>query len=170
MATSPSTGPQVVRFGVYEADLRAGELRKQGFRIRLREQSFQVLAILLEHHGDVVTREELSKRLWPNGTFVDFEQGLNAAVNRLREALGDSPENPRFIESLARRGYRFIASLAASPVGRIQSLAVLPLENLSRDPEHEYFAEGLTEALITTLAKIGAPARVNDFETGAHGI
>ena len=167
MATSPSTGPQVVHFGVYEADLRAGELLKQGFRIRLREQSFQVLAILLEHHGDVVTREELSKRLWPNGTFVDFEQGLNAAVNRLREALGDSPENPRFIETLARRGYRFIASLAASPVGRIQSLAVLPLENLSRDPEQEYFAEGLTEALITTLAKIGA-LRVVSRTTAMH--
>jgi TolB-like protein/Tfp pilus assembly protein PilF len=167
MATSPSPGPQVVHFGVYEVDLRAGELRKQGFRIRLRQQSFQVLAILLEHPGDVVTREELNKRLWPDGTFVDFEQGLNAAVNRLREALGDSPENPRFIETLARRGYRFIASVAASPGVRIRSLAVLPLENLSHDPEQEYFAEGLTEALITTLAKIGA-LRVVSRTTAMH--
>ncbi len=167
MATSPSPGPHQVHFGVYEVDLRAGELRKQGFRIRLREQSFQVLTILLEHPGDLVTRKELSKRLWPDGTFVDFEQGLNAAVNRLREALGDSPEKPRFIETLARRGYRFIASLAPSPGGHIRSLAVMPLENLSRDPEQEYFAEGLTEALITTLAKIGA-LRVVSRTTAMH--
>jgi TolB-like protein/Flp pilus assembly protein TadD len=155
MSITPSSGPQVVRFGAYEVDLRAGELRKQGLRIRLPEQPFQVLAILLEHPGQVVTREELQKRLWPDGTFVDFEQGLNAAVKRLREALGDSAESPHFIETLARRGYRFIESLAAGP-GRIESLAVLPLENLSRDPEQEYFAEGMTEALITNLAKIGA--------------
>jgi TolB-like protein/DNA-binding winged helix-turn-helix (wHTH) protein/Tfp pilus assembly protein PilF len=155
MATSPSPGRQVVRFGAYEVDLRAGELRKNGLRIRLSEQPFQVLAVLLEHPGDVVTREELQKRLWTDGTFVDFEQGLNAAMKRLREALGDSPENPRLIETLARRGYRFIGSLAPRP-GRIHSLAVLPLENLSGDPEQEYFAEGITEALITTLAKIGA--------------
>ena len=155
MATSPSPGSHVVRFGVYEADLRAGELRKQGLRIRLPRQPFQVLAILLERPGEIVTREELRKRLWPDGTFVDFEQGLNAAVKRLREALGDSAESPHFIETLARRGYRFIESLTARP-GRIESLAVLPLENLSGDPEQEYFAEGLTEALITNLAKIGA--------------
>jgi adenylate cyclase len=155
MPITPSSGPQVVRFGVYEVDLRAGELRKQGLRIRLPEQPFQVLAILLEHPGEVITREDLQKRLWPDGTFVDFEQGLNAAVKRLREVLGDSAESPHFIETLARRGYRFIESLAASP-GRIESLAVLPLANLSGDPEQEYFAEGLTEALIMTLAKIGA--------------
>src|SRR6266481_5768081 len=158
MSVTPSSGPQIVRFGVYEVDLRAGELRKQGLRIRLPEQPFQVLAILLEHPSEVITREELQKRLWPDGTFVDFEQGLNAAVKRLREALGDSAENPHFIETLARRGYRFIGSLAAKP-GRIESLAVLPLENLSCDPEQEYFAEGMTEALITSLAKIG-PLRV----------
>jgi len=155
MTTSPSPGPHVVRFGVYEVDLRAGELRKRGFRIRLPEQPFQLLAILLEHPGEMVTREDLQKRLWPDGTFVDFEQGLNAAVKRLREALGDSAENPRYIETVSRRGYRFIESLTAGP-GRIESLAVLPLENLSRDPEQEYFAEGMTEALINTLAKISA--------------
>jgi TolB-like protein/Flp pilus assembly protein TadD len=115
------------------------------------------LVLLLEKPGEVVTREELQKRLWPDGTFVDFEQGLNAAVKRLREALADSPEKPRLIETLARRGYRFIGALQAKP-GRIESLAVLPLENLSGDPEQEYFAEGLTEALINILilARIGA--------------
>jgi TolB-like protein/Tfp pilus assembly protein PilF len=113
------------------------------------------LVLLLEKPGEVVTREELQKRLWPEGTFVDFEQGLNAAVKRLREALDDAPEKPRLVETLARRGYRFIGALQAKP-GRIESLAVLPLENLSRDPEQEYFAEGMTEALITSLAKIGA--------------
>src|ERR1700739_4628733 len=154
MASSHSPGPQVVCFGVYEADLRSGELRKQGLRVRLPEQPFQGLAILLEHPGEVVTRESLQKRLWPHGTFVDFEQGLNTAVKRLREVLDDSAETPRLIEPLPRRGYRFVGSLAAKP-GRIESLAVLPLENLSRDPDQEYFAEGLTEALITTLAKIG---------------
>ncbi len=166
MGTLPSPGSRVVRFGVYEADLRAGELRKQGLRLRLPEQPFQLLAILLEHSGQVVTREELHKRLWPDGTFVDFEQGLNAAVKRLREVLGDSAESPRFIETLARRGYRFIESLTASP-GRIESLAVLPLENLSRDPEQEYFAEGMTEALINSLAKIGA-LRVVSRTTAMH--
>ena len=155
MASSHSPGPRVVCFDVYEADLRSGELRKQGLRVRLPEQPFQVLAILLEHPGEVVTRESLQKRLWSHGTFVDFEQGLNAAVKRLREALDDSAETPRLIETLPRRGYRFIGSLAAKP-GRIESLAVLPLENLSRDPEQDYFAEGMTEALITSLAKIGA--------------
>jgi TolB-like protein/Tfp pilus assembly protein PilF len=144
-----------VRFDVFEVDLHAGELRKQGVKVKLQEQPFQVLQMLLERRGEVVTREELQKRIWPSDTFVDFEQGLYNAIKRLREALGDSAENPRYIETLARRGYRFIVSLAAKP-GRIESLAVLPLENLSRDPEQEYFAEGMTEALITSLAKIGA--------------
>src|SRR6201981_2525683 len=166
MTSSHSPGPQVVCFGVYEADLRSGELRKQGLRVRLPEQPFQVLAILLEHPGEVVTRESLQKRLWPSGTFVDFEQGLNAAVKRLREVLEDSAETPRLIETLPRRGYRFIGSLAAKP-GRIESLAVLPLENLSRDPEQDYFAEGMTEALITSLAKIGA-LRVVSRTTAMH--
>jgi len=155
-----------VRFGVYEADLRARELRKRGLRIRLPEQPFQLLAILLEHSDEVVTREDLQKRLWPDGTFVDFEQGLNAAVKRLREALGDTAETPHYIETLPRRGYRFIGSLAAS-AAHIESLAVLPLENLSRDPEQEYFAEGMTEALINCLAKIGA-LRVVSRTTAMH--
>jgi TolB-like protein len=99
-------------------------------------------------------REELRKRIWPSDTFVDFDHGLYNAMNRLREALGDSAEEPHFIETLPRRGYRFIGTISAGP-RELESLAVLPLENLSRDPEQEYFAEGLTEALITTLAKVG---------------
>ena len=149
----PSRG--AVRFGVFEVDLHAGELRKQGARIRLQEQPFHVLQMLLEQPGEIVTREVLQKRIWPADTFVDFDQGLNNAIKRLREALGDSPESPRFIETVPRRGYRFIASLGSSLKG-IESLAVLPFENLSRDPEQEYFADGLTEAVITSLAKIRA--------------
>jgi eukaryotic-like serine/threonine-protein kinase len=101
----------LVRFGVFEADLRAGELRKNGLKIRLAGQPFEVLAMMLERPGEVVTREELQKRLWPDGTFVDFDHSLNKAVNKIREALGDSAESPRFVETLARRGYRFIAPL-----------------------------------------------------------
>ena len=99
------------RFGVFELDLRAGELRKRGLRIRLQEQPFQVLAMLLEHPGEVVTREELQKKLWPADTFVDFDHGLNKAINKIREALGDSAESPRFVETVARRGYRFLAEV-----------------------------------------------------------
>jgi TolB-like protein/Tfp pilus assembly protein PilF len=143
-----------VRFGGFEADFRAGELSKRGVKIKLHQQPLEILRILLEHPGEAVTREELRQKIWPSDTFVDFEQGLYNAVRRLRDALNDSAEKPRFIETLSRRGYRFIGTLEAS-VRKIESLAVLPLDNLSRDPEQEYFAEGLTEALITTLAKIG---------------
>lgn len=209
-------------------DLRAGELRKHGVRIRLQTQPFQILGMLLERPGEVVTREELRQALWPADTFVDFDHGLNNAVNRLRESLGDSAESPRFLETLPRRGYRFIAAvesipsaspqdsgthvenssatpptaandkLAAPPVKssqarlwarlwvaggvgatallallvsvntgglrqrllgasaapRIQSIAVLPLENLGGDPSQEYFADGMTDELITQLAQI----------------
>jgi len=148
----PSRG--AVRFGVFEVDLRVGELRKKGIKVKLQDQPFQILQVLLERSGEVVTREELRGRIWPADTFVDFDQGLNNAIKRLRESLSDSPDNPRFIETVPRHGYRFIGNLGAT-TGRIKSLAVLPLENLSRDPEQDYFAEGLTEALITTLAKIG---------------
>src|SRR5205085_7382657 len=99
---------QVVRFATFEVDLEAGELRKAGLRLRFTGQPFQVLAILLEQPGTIVTREQLQKRLWPN-TFVDVDHNLNSAINRIREALGDSAENPRFVETLPRRGYRFIA-------------------------------------------------------------
>ena len=98
----------MVRFGVYEADLRSGELRKHGIRLRVQDQPFQVLCMLLERPGELVTREELRRRLWPADTFVDFDHGLNTAVNKLRDILGDSAASPRFIETLARRGYRFV--------------------------------------------------------------
>src|SRR5215471_9275878 len=98
-----------VRFGVFEADLAAGELRKNGVRVRLQEQPFQVLALLLENAGKVVTRDELRQSVWPADTFVDFDHSLNTAVNKIREALGDSASSPRYVETLARRGYRFIA-------------------------------------------------------------
>lgn len=107
----PVPNSQVVRFGTYEVDLRLGELRKNGIRVKLTGQPFQILAILLEHPGDLITREQLQRRLWPSDTFVDFDRGLNAAINRVREALGDSAENPRFVETIPRRGYRFIAPL-----------------------------------------------------------
>src|SRR5437870_8638739 len=149
----PSRG--AVRFGVFEVDLRAGELRKRGVKIKLQDQPFQILQILLERTGEVATREEIRGRIWPADTFVDFDQGLNNAIKRLRESLSDSPDNPRFIETIPRHGYRFIGMTGSSTPGRMRSLAVLPLENLSHDPQQEYFAEGLTEALITTLAKIG---------------
>jgi DNA-binding winged helix-turn-helix (wHTH) protein len=107
-----STRP--ARFGAFEVDLRAGELRKQGLRIKLQEQPLQVLAMLLQHPGEVVTREELQKKLWPADTFVDFDHGLNKAITKIREALGDSADCPRFIETIPRRGYRFIAPVDRS--------------------------------------------------------
>jgi cholera toxin transcriptional activator len=99
----------IARFGVFELDLAAGELRKSGAKLRLQEQPFQVLVLLLERAGSVVTREELQQKLWPADTFVDFDHSLNTAVNKLRETLGDSASSPRYIETLAKRGYRFIA-------------------------------------------------------------
>jgi TolB-like protein/DNA-binding winged helix-turn-helix (wHTH) protein len=210
---------QVVRFGVFEVDFAAGELRKAGLRQKLAGQPFQVLQALLERPQQVVTREDLRKRLWPENTFVDYDLGLKKAVNRLREVLGDSPDSPRYIETLPRRGYRFIGTIAPSPASsasgappaaiaveapapeaalprssksipgkllatlslatialfvlwsnagklrtrifarpgslEIHSIAVLPLENLSGSPEQEFFVEGMTDELITDLAKIG---------------
>src|SRR3974390_1251723 len=123
-----SEKPNVVRFGLFELDLQAGELRKGGVRIKLQDQPFQILAMLLERPGELVTREDLQKRLWPSDTFVDFDLSLNSAVKKLRQALSDASENPRYIETLYRRGYRFIgqvngsnskpvAESAPSPVG-----------------------------------------------------
>src|ERR1044072_5585289 len=97
------------KFGTFEVDLRSRELRKGGIRIRLQDQPFEILAMMLDRPGELVTREELRQRLWPAGTFVDFEHSLNAAVKRLRAALNDDADNPRFVETLHRRGYRFIA-------------------------------------------------------------
>ena len=104
------------RFGIFEADAATGELRRQGIRVRLSAQPFQVLVMLIERPGELLTREEISRELWPDGTFVDYEHGVNSAVNRIREALGDTAGSPRFVETLARRGYRFVA-----PVERIES-------------------------------------------------
>jgi len=211
----------VVRFGTYEVSLQSGEVRKAGLRIRVQQQPMKLLEILLEHPGEVVTREELRSRVWPNESFGDFDQALNIAIGKLRSALGDSAENPRFVETLPKRGYRFIAdvsvldtdaglrrpeSVAAGPPAtehgqtpqgsglavaperlwptrvvialalilslailsawlfrscgpapaRIRSLAVLPLENLSGDPSQNYFADGMTDELITDLAQISA--------------
>jgi TolB-like protein/DNA-binding winged helix-turn-helix (wHTH) protein/Flp pilus assembly protein TadD len=217
----------VRRFGAFEINLQAGELRKRGMRLRLSGQPFQVLAALVEHAGNVVTREELHSKLWLSDTFVDFDHGLNNAIARIREVLDDSSETPRYVETIPRRGYRFIAPVAdvrqvtvsassaestVSPGHKIarpdapppsvvtaakrfpsrrlqvllggvavlgvaallfvlyrgrsakgwrgpaiKSLAVLPLNNLSGDPEQEYFADGMTEALIAELGKISAP-------------
>jgi len=209
-----------LRFGVFELDLRAGELRKNGLRVRLQEQPFQVLAMLVEHPGEVVGREELQKKLWPADTFVDFDHGLNKVINKIREALGDSAESPRFVQTVARRGYRFLAEVRVSdaapvrggdpatqprpasevrdgpnvaiklpaaehflpsiawkilafvlipllaslaiwrlypwnhPSSVIHSLAVLPLESLSNDASQDYFADGMTDELISDLGQI----------------
>src|SRR6266513_625978 len=219
MAAIPSQS-RVLKFGVFEVDLQAGEVRNAGMRQRLAGQPFQVLQVLLEHPQEIVTREELRQRMWPGNTFVDYELALKKAVNRLREVLGDSAESPHFIETIPRRGYRFIGTITplpsnpsdpreppllgavevrerpeATPPARartpwklisvlalggvaalllwfgsgklrgrifarsrsleIHSVAVLPLENLSKDTEQEYFSDGMTDELITELAKVG---------------
>ena len=202
MSSPAEQPPAALRFGPFELDTRAGELRKDGRRVKLQEQPFRMLQVLLERPGEVVTRDELRQRLWPAGTFVDFDNSLSTVVNKVRAALGDAAESPRFVETLGRRGYRFIAPMGAPPIpppvapppvegggersrvalfaamgvvlvaalllfalgpwrGRgahppITSLAVLPLANLSNDPDQEYFADGLTDALITDLASIRA--------------
>jgi len=156
---------RIVRFGVFEADLDAGELRKHGLKIRLPEQAFQVLAMLAERPGEIVTRAELRERLWPGRAYVDFERGLNKAVNRLRSALGDSGTNPRFVGTATRRGYRLLAPIATESVQapsaarqRIR-LAVLPFENVGGDPEQEFFSDGLTEEMISELGRL-SPGRL----------
>src|SRR5437762_9404242 len=216
--SAPTQSRGIVRFGIFEMDAGSGELRRQGTRIKLQEQPFQVLALLLERPGEVVSRDELRQRLWPADTFVDFGDGLNTAIKKVRDALGDSAESPQFIETLPKHGYRFIASVEPNgaaehlprvangeipiadepakagrlwrfvnrgrffiPAGvlaitigmvlgfavlrgrtvnaadlRVQSLAVLPLENLSGDPSQEYFADGMTDALTTNLAQISS--------------
>src|ERR687883_1504367 len=151
---------RLLRFESFELDVRSRELRKGKNRIRLQEQPFEILRLMLERPGDVVTREELARRLWPEGTFVDFEHSLNAAVKRLRAALGDTADNPRFVETLHRRGYRFVAPVIADSPARQSStpplrlvsphvevpsvrLVVLPFANLSNDPTQDYFSDGL---------------------------
>jgi TolB-like protein/DNA-binding winged helix-turn-helix (wHTH) protein/Flp pilus assembly protein TadD len=193
-----------LRFGIFEVDLRTGELTKRGSRLRLQEQPFRVLVMLLERPGRLMTREELHSRLWSQ-TVVDFDHGLNKAISKIREVLGDSVESPRFVETVPRRGYRFLADVAVidAPDGRVEpasgdlaapnrdqvsggnvsafrspaplpaavspifdplrhtpsricSLAVLPLENISGDASQDYFADGMTDELITHLAQISS--------------
>jgi TolB-like protein/Tfp pilus assembly protein PilF len=169
MEESVTEAREVFRFGRFELDVEARELRKDRVRLRLQDQPFQLLTMLLEHSGRVLTREELRARLWPDGTFVDFEHGLNAAVKRLRAALGDNADNPRFVETLHRRGYRFIGqaerlngeSHLAHPYGRSfmpdkRRLAVLPFLNVGDHGGSNYFSEGLTEELITQLGRLCA--------------
>src|SRR6266850_5022149 len=155
---------RLLRFESFELDVRSRELRKGNNRIRLQEQPFEILRMMLERPGDGVTREELAKRLWPAGTFVDFEHSLNAAVKRLRAALGDDADNPRFVETLPRRGYRFIAPLGAhehvvptppAPPDYRARLAVLPFTNSSGEAGQEYFSDGLTEEMIMQLGRLG---------------
>lgn len=151
---------QIVRFGGFEVDLAAGRLEKRGVRIRLRDQAFQVLALLLEHPGQVCTREDLRRRLWRDDVFVDFGNSLNIAVSQLRTALGDSAGHPRFIETLPKRGYRFIGRLAPLPAGTDPEpsprprLLVLPFVNSSGDAGQEYLTDAMTDEVITALANL----------------
>ncbi len=120
----PEVAPRrIFRFGLYEADVESGELRKNGQKLRLQEQPFQILVLLLERAGEVVSRDEIQQRLWPADTFVDFEHGVNTAVNKLRDALGDTASNPRFIETLAKRGYRFIAPVDTGAVAEAEPIS-----------------------------------------------
>jgi TolB-like protein/DNA-binding winged helix-turn-helix (wHTH) protein/Tfp pilus assembly protein PilF len=207
--------PRLFRFGTFELDHSARELRRAGTLIKLQSQHFHLLVLLAERAGQVVTREEIREALWGNETFVDFDRGINFCINQIRAALDDDPRNPRYVETMPRKGYRFVAPVALleageaasgtgaeevraavrasepaarqpirrrrllpvsalaaallsamlgayglrapkSPLKPVQSLAVLPLENLSHDPEQEFFADGLTDELITSLAKISA--------------
>jgi eukaryotic-like serine/threonine-protein kinase len=156
--------PLRVKFGAFELDRRSGELLKAGSRLRLQEGPLRVLQALLDQPGEIVTRDELQRHLWPNDTFVDFDNGLNSAVNRLRAALGDRAEKPRFVETVGRRGYRFVAALSttasrtsepvtpaliASPVMR---LAVLPFRQLTPDPETEFLSFSLADAIASSLS------------------
>lgn len=193
--TDPARTPIPIRFGPFEVWPDTKELRKNGTRLRLPTQASEILLLLVRNPGRVITREELKQTLWPDASFGDFDHGLNVAVNRLREALGDSADSPRFVETVPRRGYRFIALLSpstlriTSPSPRkrtlvwlvgitaiatlavigvfllvqerrrpapIHSIAVLPFQNLSGDSTQEYFADAMTDELITDLAKVGA--------------
>ena len=156
MNDAQSVAP-VVRFGTFEVNLNSHELRKHGMRIRLEEKPFQILALLLERAGHVVTRRALRAKLWPD-TVVGYEHGLNTAVNKLRDLLGDSARSPRFVETLPRLGYRFISPVvqpgkAAATEGK-RMLLVLPFESLCGDDEQEFFAEGLTEEMISQLGQL----------------
>ena len=158
MPTNPKSSPApLLRFGTFEVDPGSHEIRKHGLRISLEGKPFEILMTLLENPGRVVTRKTLRQKLWPD-SFVGYEHSLNTAINKLRETLGDSPSNPRFVETLPRLGYRFIATVVK--LGRAQTsgtktmLAVLPLDNLSGDAQQNYFIDGLTEELISQLGQM----------------
>lgn len=167
MAESLNSSHRILRFGTFEVDQRSGELRKGGVRIKLHGQPFEILAMLLERPGQVVTREELRLRLWPADTFVNFDHGVNTGINKLREALGDSADNPRFVETLPRRGYRLLpevegadgaraveAGLAIGVTSR-RAVAVLPFKLLSPNPEDDYLSVALADAVINRLGANG---------------
>ncbi len=208
----PSPTTPVVRFGIFQLDLKARELHKAGVKVKLQDQPFRVLAMLVEHAGQVVTRDELQQRIWPSDVYVTFDQGLNNAIKKVRDALGDSADNPRFVETVAKHGYRFVApvsvvderpseprsrfrfpilrnkvliGLAAvclvavlgywvwhrsttrdEPTSANLVLAVLPFDNLSRDPDQEFFSDGLTEEMIAQLGKLN-PKRLNVIARGS---
>jgi TolB-like protein/Flp pilus assembly protein TadD len=165
-----SSSPNV-KFGTFEVDLHAREVRKHGMHVRLEEKPFRILELLLERPGKVVTRRTLRDSLWPD-THVGYEHSLNTAINKLRELLGDSAQSPRFVQTIPRQGYRFIAPVEAAkppntPDGK-HMLVVLPIENLSGAPDQDYFADGLTEELIAQLgqlnpARLGVIARTSAF-------
>lgn len=175
MTSHAHTG--TARFGPFVLDLRSGELTGNGTRQHLRDKPFEALVLLLEHPGEVVTREELCERLWPSDVFVDFENNLNAAVNRLREALGDSAHAPRYVETVPRRGYRLLVPVtldSPAEAHRRPRLVVLPLDNLGDDDVHDYFAAGMTEELTTQLAAadpegLGVLARTTASRCAASG-
>jgi DNA-binding winged helix-turn-helix (wHTH) protein len=141
------------RFGTFEANVATGELRRNGLRVKLNAQPFQMLCLLLERPGELLTREEISRKLWPDGTFVDYEHGVNSAVNRIREALGDTAGNPRFLETLARRGYRFVAPVermdAGSPTAVFPAPAAMRQEAVSVKAKTEPVTESSFRILAT---------------------
>ncbi len=137
---SPAANPQVIRFGAYEVDLRTGELRKHGLRIKLQDQPFQILAMLLDRPGELVTREQIKERLWPSETFVDFDHSVNTAIRRLRDALSDAADHPRYVETLPRRGYRFIAEIQAE---RHEAAEVIPISAAASDSVPEAPAQSV---------------------------
>ena len=159
----------VARFGEFELD-HTGELRSSGRKIKLQEQPLQILRILIERPGEIVSREELQKRIWPSDTFVDFDHGINNAIKRLREALGDTAETPRYVETLPRRGYRFLNAVGTTSPEI--SIAVLPFLSLSSDPDNEIFADGMCEEIISALTQISnlrVIARTSSFSfKGKH--
>jgi TolB-like protein/DNA-binding winged helix-turn-helix (wHTH) protein len=210
---APSPPTEIVHFGIFQIDLKARELHKAGVKVKLQEQPFRVLALLVDRAGQVVTREELQQTIWPTDAYVAFDQGLNNAIKKVRDALGDSADSPRFIETLARHGYRFVApvgtvlqppsepsqvrfglgtlrkpaliglagasllaalaywawhgsTMRAGPPTEKVILAVLPFDNLSRDPDQEFFSDGLTEEMIAQLGKLN-PERLTVISRGS---